>query len=1583
MRGLWLAALGGGGLLAHAQSSPPVNVWLTSSWNATNLLAEIIETVSLEDLDAFFPALNLLTNPTTFEPALITESPETIYVKALQAIKENGILPSIGAMASFERALALRAATPKIQAFHSYYMGRHADTSTPTDCGSWVEWKNGQRICIADDLLLAAGYRCENWVPVKGVHLTCAEGALKRLEAHQNKPQDAVSRLTFDHIYPSAATASTPHLAVLYGSLTSPNFWSLHDTLRSLATINPSAVQYIFRHAPDASASPGLAFLSGYGVGLDLKKTDYLAVDDRQARGASKQGGTQAVLSEDEAPAEAVEDPILSQLPELESPVDLGKPLAEEDLVALGFKTSQLILDSPNPLSTLKHVSQNFPRYATSISHRKNTTDPVVLAIGDNMQKVQSGANMVWLNGRPVDASNMNPFSLLGLMRKERQVFANLESIGLTTTQSIRVLTDDALSRPSENQLMDGMFDASDRPEGGGLIAWINDFEQDERYANWPSTLSSLLQPSYGQMPRVKRNVQNIVVAVDLSKSSTLTTINMLVNLVQRGIPVRFGIVPIVESEEAIQVARVFYYLMDNFEPLQAVGIFAQGGSARRPTMDLQLLRRVYESVTSTESPAEGISWKTFDEVISPFSDNTRLVERLSAYSERLGVTNAESKSGHIFINGKYSSLHDDWLRTVQTEIGQHLQYLQEKLFTGELVDSEDLDVSNFFYDLPMTASRRNRYIYPSSGGPHALRVSPLVDFELPQSFVYSGEPDKLTPLSVWIVGDFETIEAMTMVQEALRAMSGTTSFRLSFVYVPGSQSSASGPPRVSEALMTVAHSDAWLTPDNMMKLLEATQPTHSTAEELKGMLTGLFGKGAELVLNGELDFEEAGKRIAHKLGFAPGDLGIVMNGRVIGPFGKDTFTAEDFLTLASYELSKRVLPVHMALKSAFKADGNENREIPDHMLAEVSSVIAADQSPEPGMGGDPRPRSRPYTALTSRNAAFEIGNNSTAIFHFGIVLNPLSVNAQQYSSLLEWLADDNLVHAIVYLNPPHEVKELPLKRFYRYNLPNQLQFDSSSKLSNAKVELGGLPPDPIYTLAMDVPRSWLVRPRESLHDLDNIQLGTLSESERAAGVEAVFSLDYLVIEGHAQDSVTKAPPRGLQLQLSSYAVPIADTQVVANLGYFQLRAAPGVFQLEIRPGRGREIYEMVSAGNQGYDSPSVEEVGADITVTSFEGVTLYPVFKRLEGMENADVLQEAEQPSAGVFENFASKVGSLFSSSKAKSTTEVIKRQADINIFTVASGLLYERFASIMILSVLKNTDKTVKFWFIENFLSPSFLEFIPHFAAEYNFEYELVTYKWPSWLRMPTEKQRIIWGYKILFLDVLFPMDLKKVIFVDADQIVRADLHELVTLDLEGAPYGYTPMGDDSEDMDGFRFWKQGYWKDHLRGMPYHISALYVIDLVRFRQLAAGDRLRGQYQGLSADPNSLANLDQDLPNNMQREVPIFSLPEDWLWCETWCSKDRLHRAKTIDLCQNPKTKEPKLSRARQIPEWEVYDSEIATFARKLASLGQIHSSAAVEDVNALAGEGAKKPAAGSADPVLSSSGEEVGAPVAGREEL
>lgn len=46
---------------------------------------------------------------------------------------------------------------------------------------------------------------------------------------------------------------------------------------------------------------------------------------------------------------------------------------------------------------------------------------------------------------------------------------------------------------------------------------------------------------------------------------------------------------------------------------------------------------------------------------------------------------------------------------------------------------------------------------------------------------------------------------------------------------------------------------------------------------------------------------------------------------------------------------------------------------------------------------------------------------------------------------------------------------------------------------------------------------------------------------------------------------------------------------------------------------------------------------------------------------------------------------------------------------------------------------------------------------------------------------------------------------------------------------------------------------------------------------------------------------------------------------------------AKTIDLCNNPQTKEPKLDRARrQVPEWTIYDNEIAAvIKRKVGSSG------------------------------------------------
>lgn len=138
-------------------------------------------------------------------------------------------------------------------------------------------------------------------------------------------------------------------------------------------------------------------------------------------------------------------------------------------------------------------------------------------------------------------------------------------------------------------------------------------------------------------------------------------------------------------------------------------------------------------------------------------------------------------------------------------------------------------------------------------------------------------------------------------------------------------------------------------------------------------------------------------------------------------------------------------------------------------------------------------------------------------------------------------------------------------------------------------------------------------------------------------------------------------------------------------------------------------------------------------------------------------------------------------------------------------------------------------------------------------------------------------------------------------------------------------------------------------MQGRRYHISALYVVDLKRFRKIAAGDRLRGQYQALSQDPNSLSNLDQDLPNNMIHQVQLKSLPQDWLYCATWCSPEDISSAKVIDLCNNPQTKEAKLTAAQRIvPEWPALDQEIKRLMVRVESEIHVHEQRSTKQAEA-----------------------------------
>ncbi len=894
--------------------------------------------------------------------------------------------------------------------------------------------------------------------------------------------------------------------------------------------------------------------------------------------------------------------------------------------------------------------------------------------------------------------------------------------------------------------------------------------------------------------------------------------------------------------------------------------------------------------------------------------DSQNRIQFTENYLTRLS---AKGKILPFFVNGAVFPRNEGWLQAMSSKIDTDLRILQRQLY--EEVVEEDAWLAGEF--LKGAASYRNALIIPEDESSikvfdvgNLLASSENIHQRLPR-LALDGNLGKGFPVQIFVVADLDSAEGSKLVAEALEFAKADGGLELLLLHNP---TTAASLPISVEFFNSVNEHGCQIHPD----LLET-------------ILSKIREKDAEYrqeTIDAAQVFWESFQSFIKTIGLQPGQQALLLNGRFVGPIPESvTFTSSDFVQLLKYEKLKRLAPVHMAMNAL----GFEDRVTTPLAGAILSSIIALSVTsdvPEGIVDSGPTLRMNIFSQWQTSHSMISTGDVETASIHLVASIDPTSELAQRWIPMLHVLSDLAGVHLKLFLNPKEKMQELPIKRFYRHVLDAKPSFDDNGALHNLQAAFEGLPKEALLNLALDVPPAWLVAPKASVHDLDNIKISAIKE---ASNIDAIYELEHILIEGHSRDVTTGPPPRGVQLFLGTEKSPhFADTIIMANLGYFQFKANPGHWKIQLQSGRSEQIFNIDSAGQNGYNPQSGDE-STEVALMSFQGKTLYPRLSRKRGQESEDVLEAGLTPGSPM--DYVTKA-SKFASSLLATVGLVAPppAQAEINIFSVASGHLYERMLNIMMVSVMRHTTHTVKFWFIEQFLSPSFKASLPHLATHYHFDYALVTYKWPHWLRAQKEKQREIWGYKILFLDVLFPLSLQKVIFVDADQIVRTDMYDLVTHDLQGAPYGFTPMCDSREEMEGFRFWKQGYWKSFLRGLPYHISALYVVDLKLFRQLAAGDRLRQQYHQLSADPNSLSNLDQDLPNHMQLQLPIHSLPQEWLWCETWCSDESLKVARTIDLCNNPMTKEPKLDRARrQVPEWTVYDEEIRGVLKDLKGAG------------------------------------------------
>uniref|UniRef100_A0AAY4DF81 UDP-glucose ceramide glucosyltransferase-like 1 n=1 Tax=Denticeps clupeoides TaxID=299321 RepID=A0AAY4DF81_9TELE len=1363
-------------------------------------------------------------------------------------------------------ALSLRVYSPAVHAFQQIA----SDEPPPEACSAFIS-VHGQHACIS----------------------------LNDFFAYRPKPYLYKN----DHKFPGVNSTDLP-VVVLYAEIGTKKFNTFHKLLSERA--GEGKLIYVLRHFVESK--PKKMHLSGYGVELAIKSTEYKAVDDTQVK---------AMNSEDDYEDE-VQGFLFGQLkkshPELQDQLDdLKKHLTEStndmaplkvwEMQDLSFQAADRILSAPkfDSLKLMRELSQNFPSKARSLT-RVAVNREMRKEIEENQKRLgetmglHPGDAGLFINGLHIDLDVHNPFSILDIIRAEAKVLEGLHHLGIKG-EHVGKLLRLPVGPVEDNYALDIRHSA---------IMWINDIESDPTYKTWPSSLQELLRATFpGVIRQIRRNFFNLVLFLDPIQEDSFELVKLAELFYKHKIPLRIGFVFVVNTDDKVDgfldpgVAfyRVLNYVIEEYDVSQAF-------------MSMILM---YNKVDVGET----LSVETVTAFLKrkfPKANAGKILGLDSEYDDKRkagGVFYRKTGLGPLpvaLFNGVplgSEEMDPDELETVLLQrIMDATNFFQRGVFMGHI--SDGVDVLDFLMEQPNVVPRINPLILSSSRNYLTLTASPGTFppylyakwiGSIIQGFIKychgTADEEWVYGVTTWIIADIEKASGRRLLLSCLKHMRSSSGLRLGVVNNP------SGKLTMESTLLYRALWASLLTQKSketfgfIQKLLkeENIRLLHQGTKIKDLLVPGMDQDAFEKKHNTlELDFLRSQQLFCQEvLKLRAGQRAVVSNGRILGPFEEDEeLSTEDFHLLEKITLSTSAEKIRGRVKQmGLKGDKASD------LVMKVDALLTS----------APKQEARKDVKLAKdKHSVLHLTPREDEVF-FDVVaiVDPLSRETQKLSHLLIVLAQVVNMRLQVFMNCRAKLSEMPLKSFYRYVLEPDVTFLGNDTLSSGPVaRFTDIPESPLLTLNMITPESWMVEAVRSPYDLDNIHL-----QEVSGVVAAEYELEYLLLEGHCFDLSTGQPPRGLQFTLGMSQDPLMqDTIVMANLGYFQLKANPGAWILRLRKGRSEEIYQIFA--HDGTDSPA-DAADVIVVLNSFHSKIIKVRVQKRTDKLNEDLLSES---------------------------TEALQSGPFMNMFrTYSVTHLHQMSCSlIMMLSILQHTQTPVKFWFLKNYLSPSFKETIPHMAQAYGFQYELVQYKWPRWLHQQTEKQRIIWGYKILFLDVLFPLAVDKIIFVDADQIVRADLKELRDLDLEGAPYGYTPFCDSRKEMEGYRFWKTGYWATHLGHRKYHISALYVVDLKKFRKIAAGDRLRGQYQALSQDPNSLSNLDQDLPNNMIHQVAIKSLPQEWLWCETWCDDGSKKTAKTIDLCNNPKTKEPKLEAAvRIVSEWSRYDSEIKQFLRRV----------------------------------------------------
>ena len=1224
----------------------PVTSFLTAKWSSTPFHLEMSEILADEDPNAFWEMVEFLVEERHSIGKSLSD--RELYEKCVSFASR---FLTASQTALMKLSLSLRTHSPRIEMFQQIAKDRGVEGAK---CG-------------------------KGYVVDFGGELHCDVGRIDFEKKGDSGPGPQL--FNTDHVYPHEKESAP--VAILYGGawkLHPDEFAEAHETLKKLA--GEGVVKYVLRpYLVDRPQEK--TRMSGYGVELQIKKTEYKAQDDAKLD-AGGQASDGDLGEEEEKDVDGFKFDTLSErhpgdkekLSEfkqhlLDQQNDLP-PMKVWQLQDLSMQAATKIMEAPKDeqLKTLNEIAQNFPSHAKSLSKIKVPKE-MKKEVRKNQEVFLTNMNLqtsdaaLFINGMYFDMDYVDMFTVMDTLKSEGKVLDGLGDLGMTDEQARAMISQDLSSSEKQTYGIDIRDTA---------VNWINDIEKDKLYAGWPAGVGELLRPTFpGMMRSIRKNFFNIVIMCDPSRKDSRALLKNLEAFYVHRAPTRIGIVFTVNDspevsgmdDAGVALLDAFNYISGNSQPYDALAFITDVFAKVGDTADVTA--KSVHDLFAQNYPKAGSLEDIFGED-SEFDVGRQLA---ADFFQRSGF----KETPQVLMNGvpfdKKNLEEEEFEESVMMSIMRTTNELQRAVYKNLLKEKDD--VLEYLMKQPNIMPRLNDRILKGEQSDYIPMTGDVLPSLKEETFgalskagmastladhmkylsLKDSEKNQLNVLTVWVVADLETEQGREALLSAVSHVKTSSLLRVGVIHNAAKVGKIT---KIVQAALDTFDSKA----AKLLLLKVLKEDTVKRLESGKKKLSDYDIPGADMKLLETLQEDYHRKNVFEihamfckkALAMKPGQSAVVVNGKLIGPLDeKEHFGADDFNLLEKFTMSQygekmvNLYYSHMDVKNTPKVSDQVMKTVALLMTRSATknrNKITFSGEKHSVIVAEPRRPDRPSFEITA-------------------VIEPATIGAQKIAPVLLVLQEVVNAKIRVFLNCVDKHSEMPQKSYFRMVMDPELRFDGDGKLSSGPIaRFSNLPAEVILTMHHHIPDNWLIEPVESIYDLDNIKLSSVE----AASVHSEFELDHLLLEGHCFEAFTGNPPRGMQLTLGTEQTPVVgDTIVMANLGYLQLKSNPGRWFLGLREGRSSDLYDIVS--HEGTEQTG--EGSIQVLIDSFQSKIVKLRVQKKPEMRHEELLEsdgDDDDDGNGLW----SSITKTFSPSPASSSGDDTEDET-LNIFCLASG--------------------------------------------------------------------------------------------------------------------------------------------------------------------------------------------------------------------------------------------------------------------------------------------------------------------------